>query len=85
MNVLPVQVYERATGDRSMKLVTKTSDNVKIVAYGDVSWPIEGTVIMRVWRCKDSCLIKTNLVKRSTVSCNLGSQSDYQASFGVDD
>ena len=54
VNVLPVQVYKRASGDHSMKLVTKTSDNAKIVAYGDVSWPIEGTGIMRVWIRKDS-------------------------------
>ena len=37
VNVLPVQVCKRATGDLSMKLVTKTSDYSKIVAYGDIS------------------------------------------------
>ena len=63
MNALPVQVYKRVTGDRSRKLVTKTSDNAKIVAYGDVSWPIEGTVIMKVWRHKNRCFIKVNLVE----------------------
>ena len=85
MNVLAVQVYKGATGDRSMKLVPKTSDNPKIITHGDESWPIEGTLIMRVWRRKDSCLIKVNLVKGSTNSCNLGSQSNYQASSGEDD
>ena len=46
-----------------MNLVTKTSGNAKIVVYGNVSSPIEGTAIMRVWRCKGSSLIKVTLVK----------------------
>ena len=73
MNALPVKVYKRATGGRSRKLVTETSDNAKIVAYGDVSWPIEGTVIMRVRRHRDSHLIKVNLVKVHSLIIRQGS------------
>ena len=46
-----------------MNLVTKTFDNAKVAAYGDVIWPIDSTVIIRVWGCKDTCLIKGNHVK----------------------
>ena len=31
-----------------MKIVTKTSNNAKIVAYGGVSFPIKGKVIMNL-------------------------------------
>ena len=62
-----------ATGDCGRKLVTETSYNSKIVAYGDVSWPFEGTVIIRVRRHRDSHLIKVNLVKVQSLIIRQGS------------
>ena len=63
MNISHIQLNKRAAGDCNIKLVTKTSNNARIVAYCYVNWPIEGTVSLKFEKCKGNSLIKANLVK----------------------
>ena len=47
-NVLPVDTYKKATGDKTLSDVTPTS--TQVTAYGGATLPVVGSVLLRVWR-----------------------------------
>ena len=59
-NVLPVDLYRKATGDH--KLTKAIPINMKITAYGGHALPVVGSVLLRVWRGSFRCKLDCKLV-----------------------
>lgn len=59
-NVLPVDVYQKATGD--YKLTKAMHTDTKITAYRGHTFPVIGSVLLRVWRGSFNCKLDCKLV-----------------------
>ena len=59
-NVLPLQVYRKASKDEKLEKVNRTQ--ASLVAYGGSKIKVIGRVSIRVWRNERSCLLDCRLV-----------------------
>ena len=69
-NVVPVDLYKKATKDYKLSNVTPCQHN--ITAYGGTSIPIVGQAIIRVWRGNSSCRLDCKIVERRNIRPILG-------------
>ena len=59
-NVIPVDVYKKATRDTSLAKVTPT--HAQVTAYGGGTLPVIGAVLLRVWRGDFRCRLDCKLI-----------------------
>ena len=69
-NVIPIDLYKKATNDHGLKKVTPTS--AKIVAYGGSKIAVVGKIILRVHRGEAKYLIDCKLVQGNRIRPLLG-------------
>ena len=69
-NVVPLEIYKKATKDISLARVTPT--HTQITAYGGTTLPVVGTVLLRVWRGEFRCRLDCKLVDGPGVRPLLG-------------
>ncbi len=69
-NVVPVELYKKATKDLQLAKVTPTKS--RITAYGGTTLPVVGTVLLRVRRGDLKCRLDCKLVDCSDVRPLLG-------------
>ena len=69
-NVLPVDTYKKATGDKTLRNVTHT--NTQVTAYGGTTLPVVGRVILVVWREASKYRLDCRLVDSQKIRPLLG-------------
>ena len=69
-NVLPVDTYKKATGDKTLSDVTPTS--TQVTAYGGATLPVVGSVLLRVWREESKYRLECKLVDSRKIRPLLG-------------
>ena len=69
-NVLPLDTYKEATGDRALREVTPT--NSRVTAYGGATLPVVGKVVLRVWRGRSKYRLECKLVDSRKIRPLLG-------------
>ena len=72
-NVLPLQVYRKASKDEKLEKVNRTQ--ASLVAYGGSKIKVVGRVSIRVWRNERSCLLDCRLVDSEEIRPILGIKS----------
>ena len=72
-NVLPLQVYRKASKDEKLEKVNRTQ--ASLVAYGGSKIKVVGGVSIRVWRNERSCLLDCRLVDSEEIRPILGIKS----------
>lgn len=72
-NVLPLQVYRKASKDEKLEKVNRT--RASLVAYGGSKIKVVGRVSIRVWRNERSCLLNCRLVDSEEIHPILGIKS----------
>ena len=72
-NVLPLQVYRKASKDEKLEKVNRTQ--ASLVAYGGSKIKVIGRVSIRVWRNERSCLLDCRLVDSEEIRPILGIKS----------
>ena len=69
-NVIPVDVYKKATRDTSLAKVTPT--HAQVTAYGGGTLPVIGAVLLRVWRGDFRCRLDFKLINCAGIRPLLG-------------
>ena len=69
-NVIPVELYKKATNDPDLKQVNPATS--LILAYGGSQLPVVGQVTLRVWRDSFKCLLDCKLVDYKDIRPILG-------------
>ena len=69
-NVLPVDMYRKATGDHNLTNVLPAE--TRITAYGGHALPVVGQVLLHVWRGSFRCRLDCKLVDSSQIRPLLG-------------
>ena len=69
-NVLPVDTYKKATGDKTLSDVNPT--NTQVTEYGGATLPVVGSVLLRVWREGSKYRLERKLVDSRKIRPLLG-------------
>ena len=72
-NVIPVNLYKKATKDYSLERVTPL--NTQLAAYGGSKLPVVGQVRISVWRDHLNCKLDCKLVDNNTIRPLLGTKA----------
>lgn len=72
-NVIPVNLYKKATKDYSLERVTPL--NTQLTAYGGSKLPVVGQVRISVWRDHLNCKLDCKLVDNNTIRPLLGTKA----------
>ncbi len=69
-NVIPVHIYQRATGDVKMAQVVPANSSISV--YGGAHIPVVGTVTIKVWRMAIQYKLSCKLIENTHVRPLLG-------------
>ena len=69
-NVIPLDIYKKATGDASLTKITPS--HTQVTAYGGNNLPVVGTVLLRVQRGGLRCRLDCKIIDRSGIRPLLG-------------